>query len=189
MLKYRYGTNNTSVPDPDSSDPDSNGTDSLNMFGSGSYECSSGSFNQKQKKLRKTLISTLCDVWRLVYPHLKYYVQKWAGQRQTKHCIKDRSMWKAVLWIRIRCFWASICKDKDPSINKQKKTLISTVLWLLFEFLTLRTDVHVQSKSTVISKKTLKKKHKFCWHLFSQWRKIRIRIRIVSQWWFAFPDP
>jgi hypothetical protein len=45
--------------------------------------------------------------------------------------------------------------DPDPSINKQnkgRKTFISTVLWLLFYFLPMKSVVDVPSKS--ISKKT-----------------------------------
>ncbi len=45
----------------------------------------------------------------------------------------------------------SVIISTDPNyINKQKKvrkTLISTVLWLLFEFLSLKTDVNVPTKS------------------------------------------
>jgi hypothetical protein len=40
--------------------------------------------------------------------------------------------------------------DPDPSIIKQKtvrKTLISIVLWLLLDFLSLKNDVNVPSKS------------------------------------------
>jgi hypothetical protein len=40
--------------------------------------------------------------------------------------------------------------DQDPSIIKQKigrKTLIPTVLWILYDFLSLKNDVNVASKS------------------------------------------
>ncbi len=39
--------------------------------------------------------------------------------------------------------------DPDPSINKQKsdKTLISTILRLLFDFLSMKTDINVPSIS------------------------------------------
>jgi hypothetical protein len=60
------------------------------------------------------------------------------------------------------CFWSSrirICRYlSDASINKQKvrKTLISTIFFLLlFDFLSLKTNVNIPSKS--ISIKTLKK--------------------------------
>jgi hypothetical protein len=65
----------------------------------------------------------------------------------------------------------------DPSIIKQKylgKTFISTVLLLLYDFLSFKNDVNASSKSMVISKKKLasskiklKKLEKiaFCWCL------------------------
>ncbi len=67
-------------------------------------------------------------------------------------------MFLAVLWIRIR----KVCKFlglPDPSLflqiqilhhqaKKVGKTLISTVLWLLYDFLSLKTYVNVPSKST-----------------------------------------
>ncbi len=50
-----------------------------------------------------------------------------------------------VLCIRIR----HNLYGPDPSINKKKskKTLISTILWLLFDFLSLKTDVNVHWKN------------------------------------------
>ncbi len=49
------------------------------------------------------------------------------------------------------------------------KTLINTVLWLLFDFLSLKNDVKVPSKSTM--QKNFWKKIVFCWYLEGQWRK------------------
>ncbi len=66
----------------------------------------------------------------------------------------------AVLWIRIRMFMDTPDSDPsifftDSSINREKKvrkTLISTILWLLFDFLSIKTDVKV----TVTSNKEKK---------------------------------
>ncbi len=66
--------------------------------------------------------------------------------------------WKAVLWIQIRMFLSLpdpdsslFCADgdPDPSINNQKvrKTLILTIFRLLFDFLSMKIDVNVPSKS------------------------------------------
>ncbi len=60
-----------------------------------------------------------------------------------------------------------ICKDPDPAINKQKKkkTLISSVLWLFGDSISLKNDVNVpternrQKKS--FSWKSLKKRSEF----------------------------
>ncbi len=55
--------------------------------------------------------------------------------------------------------------NPDPSIITQKvrKTLISTVLWLLFDFLSLKNDINVRSKSN--------RNLVFCCRLEGQWRK------------------
>ncbi len=50
-----------------------------------------------------------------------------------------------------------------------RKTLISTVLWLLFDFLSLKNDVKVPSKSNV--QKNFFLNLVFCWHLEGQWWK------------------
>ncbi len=49
-----------------------------------------------------------------------------------------------------------------------RKTLISTVLWLLYAFLSLKNDVNVPSKS---NKQKFFLKLVFCWRLEGQWRK------------------
>ncbi len=56
--------------------------------------------------------------------------------------------------------------DPDPSIYKQKsrKTLISAILWLLFDVLSLKTDLNVPSESN-------KQNNFFFWHRVSQLRK------------------
>jgi hypothetical protein len=55
----------------------------------------------------------------------------------------------------------------DPSIIKQKydmrKTLISTVFLLLFDFLSLKNDVNVPSKTNM--QENFVKKFVFCWRL------------------------
>ncbi len=43
-------------------------------------------------------------------------------------------------------------------VRKERKTLISSILWLLFEFLSLKTDIKVNVPSKVKSKKTPGKK-------------------------------
>ncbi len=48
------------------------------------------------------------------------------------------------------------------------KTLIPTVLWLLFNFLSMENDVNVPSK---INKQKNLEKVAFCWHIEGQWRK------------------
>ncbi len=87
---------------------------------------------------------------------------------------------KPVLWIRIRilgsvCFWTLririiICTDRDPSIIKKigRKTLISTVLWLLYGLFSLKNDVIVPSKS---SKQKNLFFYFFVWHLEVHWPK------------------
>ncbi len=64
---------------------------------------------------------------------------------------------QAVVRIRIRKFLGLLDPDPNPSINKQNKViLISTLLWLLNELLTLKTDVNVLTVS-----------NKPCWHLLA----------------------
>ncbi len=87
-----------------------------------------------------------------------------------------------MLWIRIR----RICKflglpDHDPSLfvriwiltsssRTVRKNLIYTILWLLHDFLSLKTDVNVPSKSN--KKKNFWKENLFfVWHFKSHWRK------------------
>jgi hypothetical protein len=57
----------------------------------------------------------------------------------------------------------------DPNPNHEakivRKTLIPTVLLLLFDFLSLKNDVNVPSKRC---RKTLLKKFVFCWPLEGQ---------------------
>jgi hypothetical protein len=50
-----------------------------------------------------------------------------------------------------------------------RKSLISSALWLLFDFLSLKNDVNVPSKSN--KQKNLYFKFDFFWHLEGQWRK------------------
>ncbi len=45
-----------------------------------------------------------------------------------------------------------------------RKTLIPSVLRLIFDFVSLKNYLNVPSKSTVISRKTFFKKYVFCWH-------------------------
>ncbi len=52
--------------------------------------------------------------------------------------------------------------------KRVRKTLIPTVLWLLLDFLSLKNDVNVPSKS---NKQKFFFKLVFCWHLEGQWRK------------------
>jgi hypothetical protein len=59
-------------------------------------------------------------------------------------------------------FWASQILQSSQKIVK---TFLSTVLWILFAFLSLKNDVNVPSKSTVISKA---KKNIFNWRLEGQ---------------------
>ncbi len=73
-----------------------------------------------------------------------------------------------MFWIRIRMFLD--LPDPDPSIikqNKWEKTLTSTVLWLLYDFLSLKNNVNVPSKSNVLKNYNL-----FLvgmWYLLSSW--------------------
>jgi hypothetical protein len=50
-----------------------------------------------------------------------------------------------------------------------RKTLIPSVLWLLLDFLSMKNDVNVTSKSK--KQKKFIKKIVFCWHLEGKWRK------------------
>ncbi len=54
-----------------------------------------------------------------------------------------------------------------PTSKKRRKTWISTVLWLLYDFLFLQNDVNVHPKG--ISQKLFK--FCCCWHLQGHWRK------------------
>jgi hypothetical protein len=65
------------------------------------------------------------------------------------------------------CFWASRIRIHPSSSKKSKKNLVSTVLWLLYDFLSLKNDVNVPS----ISRK--KKKTYLCWFLENHWRKVQ----------------
>ncbi len=51
------------------------------------------------------------------------------------------------------------------------KTLIPTVLWLIFDFLSLKNDVNVPSKRNKQKKIYYYYFLIFCWHLKGQWRK------------------
>ncbi len=53
--------------------------------------------------------------------------------------------------------------------SKNSKALILIVLWIPLDFLSLKNDVNVPSKS--IKQKNFVKKLVFCWHLEGQWRK------------------
>jgi hypothetical protein len=55
-----------------------------------------------------------------------------------------------------------------PSRKNSKKNLVSTVLWLISDFFTLKNDVNVPSKS---NSKTIFKKIIFCWRLEGLQRK------------------
>ncbi len=95
----------------------------------------------------------------------------------------DLVCWNLVLWIRIRILLSS-CKNS-------KKNLDSYHFVTLFDFLSLKNDVNVPSKSN--TQKKLCKKLVFCWHLEGLWRKLqdpdplvrgmdpRIRIRITPK--------
>jgi hypothetical protein len=61
-----------------------------------------------------------------------------------------------------------ICVDHSIFKQKNKKNLYFYDFLLLFEIITLKSDVNVPSKSN--KQKTLKKTY-FCWHLVSLWRK------------------
>ncbi len=100
-----------------------------------------------------------------------------------------------VLRIRIRriCMnWASWIRIRIllPSNKNSKKTLIPTVLWLLFDFLSLKNDVNYLQK--LISRITVLKKLIFVGFLkvYDENRRIWIQIRIFSQrHGSADPDP
>ncbi len=81
---------------------------------------------------------------------------------------------KSFLWVQIcknhrsqQCCGSGPCRQK--AINE--KTLIPTILWLLFDFSPMKTDVNVPSK--VIRKMFFRTPH---FWLVRQWRKSRIRI-------------
>jgi hypothetical protein len=99
-------------------------------------------------------------------------------------------------WIRIRIhhyLYGSGFGSFHQQAKKVTKTLISTFLWVRFDFFSLKkADVNVLSKS--IEPKNFLNKNFFCWNLVSHWQKNKIRIRIriwnVSQWYeSADPDP
>ncbi len=72
-----------------------------------------------------------------------------------------------------QCFWDVFGPPGSGSFYHQakivRKTLIPTVLLLLFDFLSLNNDVHVPSKNNKQKKFFLKLA--FCWPLEGQWRK------------------
>ncbi len=96
------------------------------------------------------------------------------------------------------CFWASRIRIRHylygsgsrsfhQQAKKVRKTLIPVFL-LLFDFLSLKTDVNVSSKSN--KPKHFRKKLIYCWHLVSHWRgkqdpdpKLVVRIRIRTKMW------
>jgi hypothetical protein len=74
-----------------------------------------------------------------------------------------------MLRIRIRwicMFLGLLDPDPDPLLSK---TLIPTFFLLLFDFLSLKNDINVHSKSN--KQKNCVEKLVFCWHLEGQCRK------------------
>ncbi len=86
----------------------------------------------------------------------------------TLQCSGSLCFWAP--WIRVRNYLVFVI-FLDPSIKKQKlvKTLISAVYWFHNDFLSLKTDGNVPTKSNKQTK--LEKEIIFCWHLGSHWRK------------------
>ncbi len=73
-----------------------------------------------------------------------------------------------------RVFWppgsGSTSMDPDPSIimQKYKKNFESYYFVTLFDFLSVKNNVNIPSKSTVTSRKNCVKKLVFCWNLEGQ---------------------
>ncbi len=98
------------------------------------------------------------------------------SKAKRKKCGKSKE-----LWIRIRTYMflglpdpdlSFFCTDPDPSFSfqakKVRKTLISTIFLLLFDFLSWKTDINIPSKSNDMgNKQKALKKLIFCWHLVS----------------------
>jgi hypothetical protein len=55
--------------------------------------------------------------------------------------------------------------------KKWRNILISTVLWLLFDCLSLKNDVFVSTLKRNKQKNLSKEKNIYCWHLEGHWRK------------------
>jgi hypothetical protein len=92
----------------------------------------------------------------------------------------EKMVCKPVLRIRIHwiyMFLGLLDPVPDPLVrglgtdSDSTKPLISTVLWLLFDFLPLKNYVKVPSKSKM--QKNFFKKLVFCWHLEGQWWKLK----------------
>ncbi len=102
---------------------------------------------------------------------MKIWDQKfWKGYANLRPVYKNRFskywVWAAELRIRIRrilCFWASwirICWSSFyHQAKKARKPFIPTILWLLYDFLSLKNDVNVSSKSN--KQKNLEEKNCF----------------------------
>jgi hypothetical protein len=82
------------------------------------------------------------------------------------------SLFEAVLRIWVRMFLGFLDPDQDPlirgmdpdpSIKQNGKKNVDSVLWLLFDFLSLKSDVNVPSKSN--KQKNFFFKLVFCWRL------------------------
>ncbi len=89
--------------------------------------------------------------------------------------IRIQGDYKPVLWIRIRMFFTS----RIHQAKIVRKTLISTFLGRFYDFLSLKSDVNVPSKSN--KQKNLGKKIIFVGILKAADEKSRIRVRIESR--------
>ncbi len=141
---------------------------------------------------RIRLILRLYGFYNMIANRRIWRKQEVKTSRKIAICIWTRNRWK----VRSQCwgsgslwFWASRIRTRHyfvriwslPSTSKtNKKTLISTPFWLLFDFLSLKNDVSVPSKSN--KKKIIFSRHrvspltKHAWSGSGLWSRIRIRI-------------
>ncbi len=97
----------------------------------------------------------------------------------------NQCFWFESRSVRSACFCAPRIRILPSTSKKWKQTMVSTVLWLLNDMLSLETDVNVP---TVRSKQNNVEKVIFCWRLESHCQKERIRIR-NSMFWSMDLDP
>ncbi len=78
-------------------------------------------------------------------------------------------------WIRIRNFFYPAPGSFQQQANKWRKTMISTVLRHLYDFLSLKNDCKCIFK---MNKHKTWRKNIFCWRLEGHWRKEHEPVRI-----------
>ncbi len=163
----------------------------LTYLSNGYFCCYYGTCTGTVHSVGKSCLVTLCNSWMEFWAWLWFLNLRYRCWSCNKGNLCNHFHYyvfdKPVFWIRTHMFLG--LPDPDPSIIKQKKvkkTLIPTVLWLFLDFLSLKNDVKVPSKSN--------KQKNFFISFFVGVFKVnnensRIRIRIGSEQRHGSADP